>query len=954
VRRLRPSVEALELRLAPAVVVGDFNGDGLADMAVGNPNETINGQANAGGISVIYGTAGGFNDTGKQFFTENSFPFSNTARAGDQFGFALAAGDFNGDGCADLAIGAPFDNVGGASSAGDIWVIYGSASGLRVAGAQLWNSDSPLLQHQSSANDNFGYALAAGDFNGNGKADLAISAINNSAGALNVRGCGELQIIYGSTAGLIGTGNSTWDPTTIGIVGEGQVNEHFGAALAAGDFNGDGYADIAVASPYKDGAVTDCGAVTVIYGSASGLTAAGNQFFAKLGAQIVQADEIGTDPAGANDRFGYALAVGDFSNDGITDLAIGIPGESVNGNAGAGAFEIVSGSSSGLSLAGSVPFWNQDNLANGTVSQTNAQFGSALTVGDFNGDGWLDLAVGVPGQTVNGTSNAGAINLVYGTATGLSAAGGQFWTQDSVATGYASQANAQFGSVLAAGQANADAYVDLVVAAPGQTIPSTVRPCGVNLLFGSALGLGATGNQFWYPGPASPGTLIATVLSTSQVRLSWTDNATDETSYTLERSTDGVSFTTLATLNSNTTSYLETNLPPDTLYYYRVRANNALGSSAYTNVATALTALPAAPSNLLALVASTSQINLSWADTVNNETGFKIERSSDGVNFTQIATVGVNVTACSDSGLTAGATYYYRVKAYNGIGDSDYSNTASTTITAPAAPSGLTATAVSTSQINLVWVDNVSNESGFRIFRSLDKVNWTLIATTGPNVTTYSDTGLAANTQYYYRIRSYNGVGSSSYSNTAGSNTSTPAAPSNLAAAVQTTHSAKLTWNDNSSNEVAFVIERSTDGVNFGFVTTVAANVKSFTDNGLTANTTYYYRIKATNAVGDSAYSNVVTTLTALPAAPSNLTATTVSTSQINLTWLDNSNNETGFKVFRSLDGITWTLLVKLGPGVTSYSNTGLSSGTTYWYKVRAYNGVGDSAYTNVANATTM
>src|SRR5207249_810171 len=135
-----------------------------------------------------------------------------------------------------------------------------------------------------------------------------------------------------------------------------------------------------------------------------------------------------------------------------------------------------------------------------------------------------------------------------------------------------------------------------------------------------------------------------------------------------------------------------------------------------------------------------------------------IERSTDGVNFTQITTVGENVTTFPDTGLTPATIYYYRVKAYNSGSDSTPSNTANT-ITLPlppSAPTSLTATAASSSQINLAWTDNANNETGLKIERSPDGVNFTQITTVGANVTTYPDTGLAPTTHYYYRVRATN------------------------------------------------------------------------------------------------------------------------------------------------------------------------------------------------------
>jgi len=221
-------------------------------------------------------------------------------------------------------------------------------------------------------------------------------------------------------------------------------------------------------------------------------------------------------------------------------------------------------------------------------------------------------------------------------------------------------------------------------------------------------------------------------------------------------------------------------LAASTTYYYRVLASNSGGSSGYSNTANATTApsAPAAPSGLTATAASSSQINLAWADNATNETSHRVERSTDGTSFTTAATLGANVTTYADTGLATSTTYYYRVLASNSGGSSGYSNTANATTNAaplvPAAPSGLTATAASSSQINLAWVDNATNETSQRVERSTDGTSFTTAATLGANVTTYADTGLAASTTYYYRVLASNIVGSSGYSNTANATTNAP------------------------------------------------------------------------------------------------------------------------------------------------------------------------------------
>ena len=182
---------------------------------------------------------------------------------------------------------------------------------------------------------------------------------------------------------------------------------------------------------------------------------------------------------------------------------------------------------------------------------------------------------------------------------------------------------------------------------------------------------------------------------------------------------------------------------------------------------------PGPPSALTATLGACLQINLSWRDNSTNEDGFKIERSGDNITFAQIATVSANATTYTAQQGQTGLRYF-RVRAYNVNGNSPYSNTASSysgVCPTPLPPTNLTATAVSSSQINLSWTDNSNNETGFRVERSIDGTTFTQIATVGANVTMYGNTGLSALTEYDYRVRAYNVGGNSAYSNIASAKT---------------------------------------------------------------------------------------------------------------------------------------------------------------------------------------
>lgn len=284
----------------------------------------------------------------------------------------------------------------------------------------------------------------------------------------------------------------------------------------------------------------------------------------------------------------------------------------------------------------------------------------------------------------------------------------------------------------------------------------------------------------------------------------------------------------------------------------------------------------------------------------------------------------------------------------------------------PAAPTNLNVAASSSSQINLSWTDNATDEDGFQVERCTGTgcTNFAQIAQLAANVTTFSNSGLTSSTNYRYRVRAYNTSGTSGYSNTGEATTSsggasTFGAPSNLIAIARSDQQIDLTWQDNSTTETGFKIYRSTDNITFSRIAILDANVTSYSNSGRPASTTYYYKVLAFNASASTAYSNTVsaTTLapaTVKPAAPSNLAATALSPTQIKLTWTDNANNETGVRIYRSLDGLKFTEIAKINlVNTITFTDTGLTSNTTYYYQLRSYNAAGNSPYSNMVNRRT-
>jgi len=498
---------------------------------------------------------------------------------------------------------------------------------------------------------------------------------------------------------------------------------------------------------------------------------------------------------------------------------------------------------------------------------------------------------------------------------------------------------------------------------PATTYTYRVRAC--NDVGCSAPSGEATATTDQIP-PEAPTGLTASATGSTTASLGWTDASDNESRFEVERKDGpGGSWFSLGTTAEDATTLADSGLTPNTLYTYRIRACNDAGCSAYSAEATLTTeeVPPSAPTALSALATGPNTVDLTWTDESSNEGRFEVERKLGAMgSWGRVATPGPNLSSMEDDGLLPASTYTYRVRACNDVGCSAYSNEAAATTPdiPPEAPSSMSASPQGPTTVDLSWTDESDNETEFRVERKEGAGgSWGEIATRGAGVTTYGDSGLTPSTTYFYRVRACNAQGCSSYSGEADATTTVmpPASPSGLGATATGTASIQLTWTDNAGDEINVKVERKTTaGGSYSQIATLPANSVSYGDSGLSSNTTYFYRVSACNAGGCSAPSNEddATTWDVPPAAPTSLTATATGGTTIDVGWTDNSGNETGFRVQRKEGAAgTYSTVATRPANATSYSDSGLSLSTTYYYRVVAFNGSGDSPPSNEDDATT-
>jgi hypothetical protein len=456
---------------------GDFDGDGRDDLAVGVPREDVAGKADAGAVAVLYGSPSGLRAERNQLWTQGSSGVPGALEQNDGFGWATTTGDFDGDGYDDLAIGAPLEGyefkkrtangcciLVSSPGAGAVNVLYGSRNGLSAARAQVWHQGTPGIKGEPEEGNFMGAVLAAGDFNGDARDELAVGVPGENKGA------GAVQILVGTRSGLGAKDDQLWLQDRSNVDDVSERGDSFGSALAAGNL---GYSsreeDLAIGIPGEDvETVKDAGAVQILYGQpGKGLSATlvPDLFLHQNGGGV-------DDVAEARDMFGAALAIGNFGRTAQSDLAVGVPGESV-AVARQGAAQVFYGSSFGVSVEDEQLWRVGAGSLKGEPGAAH-ELGRSLAAADFNGFSQDDLAIGSPYAAVDGVPGAGAVHIVYGGPAGLTVSGSvavpdQIWTRATLPNALLAipVGSDLFGFALAGGRfGRSPAGADLAASAP--------------------------------------------------------------------------------------------------------------------------------------------------------------------------------------------------------------------------------------------------------------------------------------------------------------------------------------------------------------------------------------------------------------------------------------------------------------------------------------------------------
>ncbi len=464
----------------------DINGDGSGDLVIGVPREDVAGSTDAGKVNVLFGDGSRITKVGD--VAVSRVGVQGGARADGLFGSAVELAHIDGDAFADMIVGSTGETVDGAANAGEFVVIRGSADGPDMASVQIF-TQSDLHPGGAETGDFFGYNIASGDFDDDGYDDIAVSAPFEDDG--DIVDSGSVTVVPGGPDGLVSEEARTF--TQADLVGQGTgPGDFFGWSVVSDDFDGDGHADLAVGAPGEDrGAAADSGAVHVLYGSPDGLTTDGNQAFDQSG-PIKNRPEI-------DDLFGFSLGSSDLNCDGVADLAVGVPNESLGpDDVIAGAVHVILGSSNGLRADGNVLLTQASRRIAGSLDFN--QFGTSLAGGRFDRGRCGDLAIGAPTTGIGGTGaticaedpgcahQAGAVVVVYGSKSWPRPGGTGFFSQRGRVPG-TPQEDDFFGRTVAALDVDGNGIDDLVVGVPFEDVRGKRDAGLVTVLRGTRRGI---------------------------------------------------------------------------------------------------------------------------------------------------------------------------------------------------------------------------------------------------------------------------------------------------------------------------------------------------------------------------------------------------------------------------------------------------------------------------------
>ncbi|HQU41360.1 MAG TPA: autotransporter-associated beta strand repeat-containing protein, partial [Pirellulales bacterium] len=636
-----------------------------------------------------------------------------------------------------------------------------------------------------------------------GAGTLVFTGNNSYTGATTISS-GTLQIGAGGTTGNLGSGNVAGSSGTLAF--DRSDNVTLGNILSGSISivqDGAGIVTLTASNTYSGGTTINAGG-TVQVGNASALG---------TGAVTVN---------GTLDLNGYSVTVGGLSGNGAVTSSV------------AGAATLTVAGSQDSTFSGTI----EDGA--GTVAVTNSGTNTLALAGTSTYSGATTVSQG--GLSVAGVLNTGSLAFSSTSAYDVSLTDdslGQINVAGAVTLGNATlnvtsiRTHEDGDALVLINNQSADPVSGTFQGLPeGSVVPADNFAYRITYDYNADTGTLGTGNDVALIGPPATPVLTATPASDSEIDLQWTDTATDVAGYTIDRG-DGDTWTQIATVPGDVTSYSDTAFTEGTFEYYQVQASDGTLHSASSNMAYATT-LPTAPSALQATPLSGSQMDLQWQNNSSIETGYSIDQLVNGV-WQEVGSTPAGQTSLTIAGsYTPSTEYSFEVRAtanaeYSGDQYSLPSGVASVTTPAwPSAPTNLSATAASDTEIDLNWTDNSTAATNYEVERSPDGTTWAVLATVGPDATSYADSGITAGEQvlFYYRVRATgNGVGDSAYTNVTSAQTLLTA-PTNLAASIVDGSQVHLTWRDNSPTATTDPISELINGT-WQQVQTVAVGVDS-------------------------------------------------------------------------------------------------------------------------------